>query len=219
LNSDQEKINKVKSHGLLANKRRLLMKKKLLAVACGLSLLLAAGACKKKEEQPLPKPGMPGQQQLPPGMPPHGAPGQPMPGGQPAPGVVMPKGETTVAIPEAVKGKWKSVIFVVQDKQTNKATEVTANLHSDVKVPNSDVKITVGDFLPDFRMNGLQITSASDEPNNPAVGIKVFEGGKQIFPEPGKKWGWLYGKPELRNVHPFEHPKYSIVLKSAQRKG
>ncbi len=172
------------------------MKKQVLAVVCSLSLLLAAGACKKKEEKPpVPQTGMPAQQE---GMPP----------GQE---VMMPKGQTTVVVPDSVKGKWKGVILVVTDKKTNKPQEFTVNLNSDLSIPNSNLKISVGEFLPDFKMDGLTITSSSNEPNNPAVGVKVFENDKEIFK------GWLYLK--FPAIHPFEHPAYSIALKSGQKKG
>ncbi len=188
------------------------MKKKVLAVVCCLTLLLAAGACKKKQEQP----GMPGSQ-LPSGHP-GMAPGAGAPGAPGAPGgVMMPKGETSMTVPESVKGKWKGVVLVVEDKAAKKSTEYKVNLNSELKIPNSDLKVEVGEFLPDFRMNGLEITSMSNDPNNPAVGIKVLEGGKQIFPAPGKKWGWLYAK--FPTMHPFEHAKYGIVLKEGIKKG
>jgi hypothetical protein len=201
------------------------MKKKILAVACSLTLLLAVSACKKKQEQPpVPHTGMPGQQQ--PQFPQAGAPGQPQlpqagAPGQPAGpgGIVMPKGETTITTPDAVKGKWKAVVLVVEDKTTKKTTEYTVNLNSDFKVPNSNLKITVGEFLPDFKMNGVNITSATNEPNNPAVGVKIFDGSSQLFPAQGKKWGWLYARPEFRSMHPFENPKYGVLLKSGVKKG
>ncbi len=206
------------------------MKKKILAVTCGLCLLMTVGACQKKEEQPVPQSGAPGQEQLPPGhptMPPQGMPQQGMPQqgmppqGMPQqgtqPNIIVPKGEISVAVPDSVQGKWKAVVLTVENKETKKMADYTVNLHSDFKVPNSDLKITVGDFLPDFRMEGLKVTSASNAPNNPAVGIRVTEGGKQIFPAPGKKWGWLYTK--FPTMHPFEHPKYAIVLKSVVSKG
>ncbi len=47
------------------------MKRKIMVVACSVALLLAAGACKKKQEQPVPQTNMPGQQM------PAGQPGQP----------------------------------------------------------------------------------------------------------------------------------------------
>jgi hypothetical protein len=200
------------------------MKKRIVVLACSVSLVLAFGACKKKEEQPSPVTGMPGQQQqLPPGHPQPGAmPGQPgmQPGmaGQPG-NVVMPKGEVTVEVPSSVKGKWKAVVLEVTNKKTNKSSDYTVNLNSDLKIPNSDLKVAVGEFLPDFRMEGLKLTSVSDQPNNPAVGIRVYEGGKQIFPAEGKKWGWLYERPELHNIHPFQHAEYTIFLKQGIKKG
>ncbi|TAN38477.1 MAG: DUF2155 domain-containing protein [Nitrospirae bacterium] len=180
------------------------MKRKILAVACSLTLLVAVSACKKKQEQPAPQTGVPGQQQpLPPG---HPAMNQPGPGG-----VVMPKGETTISLPDAVKGKWKAVVLVVEDKASKKKSEFTVNLNSDLKIPNSDLKVTVGDFLPDFKMDGLAITSTTNDPNNPAVKVVVFEKDKEVFK------GWLYSK--FPTIHPFEHPKFGLMLKSGVKKG
>jgi hypothetical protein len=185
------------------------MKKKVLVAVCSLSLLFAVGACKKKQEQPMPQTmpqtGMPGQQ-LPAGHPPMGG----QPGGAPG-GVVMPKGETHVSVPDSVKGQWKGVVLVVEDKEAKKSKEYTVNLHSDLKVPDSKLKIEVGDFLPDFKMDGLTITSLSNEPNNPAVRVMIFEDGKEIFK------GWLYQK--FPTIHPFEHQKYSLALKNGVKKG
>jgi hypothetical protein len=173
------------------------MKRKMLAVACSLTLLVAAGACKKKQEQPP--------------VPPAGAHGQqgPLSPGGPG-GVVMPKGETTITIPDSVKDKWKGVVLVIEDKASKKTSELTANLNSDVKIPNSNLTVKVGDFLPEFKMAGLSITSLSNELNNPAVKVVVFEGDKEIFK------GWLYSK--FPTIHPFEHPKYGLLLKSGIKK-
>jgi len=181
--------------------RRIIMKKQILVAVCGLSLVLAFGSCKKKEEKPaMPQTGAPGQsQQLPPGQP-----------GGPQGQVVMPKGQTTITVPDSVKGKWKAVKIVVEDKTTKKKNEYTVNLNSDFKVPDSDLRISVGDYLPDFKMNGLSITSSSNEPNNPAVHVKIFEKDKEVFK------GWLYSK--FPAVHPFEHPKYSLTLRDGVKK-
>jgi hypothetical protein len=189
------------------------MKKKFLAVVCSFALLAAVGACKKKQEQPSPQPGMPGQQ-MPQAGPQPGMPGE-MPPGQ----VMVPKGETNVVVPDSVKGKWKAVVIAVEDKTTKKITEYTVGLHSEFKIPNSGLTVFVGDFLPDFQMQGLTLTSKSGEPNNPAAGIRVDEGKNQIFPPAGKKWGWIYARPELHNIHPFEHAKYGIVLVKGLKNG
>ena len=194
------------------------MKKQLAVAVCSLSLVLAFGACKKKEEKPpMPQTGMPGQQMAP-GQP--MAPGQ-MPPGQMAPGQQMPpghpstpnmtKGQATVKVPDIVKGKWKAVVLVVEDKGAKKKSEFTVNLGGDLKVPNTGLKISVGDFLPDFKMEGLTITSLTNNPNNPAVNVKILENDKEVFK------GWLYSK--FPAIHPFEHPKYSVTLKEAVKKG
>ena len=186
------------------------MKKQILVAVCGFSLVIAFGACKKEEKPAMPQTGAPGQsQQLPPGHP-GGMQGQPGQPGGPQGQVVMPKGQTTITVPDSVKGKWKAVKIVVEDKTTKKKNEYTVNLNSDFKVPDSDMRISVGDYLPDFKMNGLVITSSSNEPNNPAVHVKIFEKDKEVFK------GWLYSK--FPAVHPFEHPKYSLTLKDGIKK-
>jgi hypothetical protein len=191
------------------NTRRFPMKMKILAILCSTALLLGAAACKKKEEQPVPETGA-HTQKFPTQVPQPGAPGQ---------NVVVPKGETNIVVPDSVKGNWKAVVLEVKDKSTNKAAEYTVDLNSEFTVPESDITLVIGDFLPDFRMEGLSLTSASDQPNNPAVGVRIMEKGEQIFPAQGKKWGWLYARPEFRTMHPFEHAKYSISLLKGVKKG
>ncbi len=131
------------------------------------------------------------------------------------PGMGM-AGKLKVVVPDAVKGKWSGAKIVITDKTTNSKQEYTVKLNSDFKVPNTQLKIHVGDFLPDFRMDGT-LTSGSNEPKNPALGIKVFENNKQIFPAPGRQWGWLFAK--VPAIHPFEHAKYGITLKEGIKKG
>jgi len=191
--------------------------KKFLAMSMGvlLTFSLGIGGCKKKEQQPVPQaPQMTPGGQMPPGAMPPGAPMPPggqMPHGQGGPGMNVPKGELSIAVPDSVKGKWSAVKLLVEDKATKKKQEFTVNLNSELKIPNSNLKIAVGDFLPEFRMDAQTITSASNEPKNPAVRVKVFEGDKVIFK------GWLYSK--FPTIHPFEHPKYGLALKEGVKKG
>ena len=140
------------------------------------------------------------------------------PGGQQGvrPGM-MSMGKTQVIVPESVKGKWSAVKIVFEDKVSKGKQEFVIKLNNDFQVPNSNIKIHVGEFLPDFRMDGLNLTSGSNDPRNPALAIKVFENNKQIFPAPGKQWGWLFSK--VPSIHPFEHPKYGITLKEGIKKG
>ncbi len=207
------------------------MEKRSLAIVLVLMCIFVFGACKKKEPEP-PTPQTPGpvmpsgplpSGQVPAGpipqgqMPPRQAPmGQMPPSGQqsPHPGMM---GKTQVVVPESVKGKWSGARIIFEDKVEKTKKEFEIKLNSNFSVPNSSLRIQVGEFLPDFRMDGLNLTSGSNEPRNPALGVKVFENGKQIFPAPGKQWGWLFAK--VPSIHPFEHPKYRIILKEGVKKG
>lgn len=198
------------------------MKRKVLAILVSLALAFSIGACKKQEPQkPVPQlPMQPGPMQPTPQMPMQPAPSMPMQPSpqmpmQPSPQSPMQKpmtmGQTKIVVPDSIKGKWSAVKLVVQDKVTKESKEYTVNLNSDLKIPNSNLKIHVGEFFPDFKMSGINLTSASNEPKNPAVAVRVLEGEKQIFPAQGKKWGWLFSK--MPSVHPLNHPKYVIILK------
>ena len=181
-------------------------------------VLFSIAGCKKKEEPQQPamqQPGgipqgpivetpMSGQQGQ---MPPHGM-----------PGAEVPKVEFQVVVPQNVKGNWSAVKLIVTDKTRNKQMEISVPIDGKAKVPDTNLVIKVGPFLPDFKMEGNIITSSSNEPNNPAVGVIVDEDGKQIFPEPGKKWGWLWARKELQMMHLFQHERYALTLKEGVKK-
>lgn len=163
------------------------MKFKALAIMLGISFILSLGACKKKEETPPPPT-------------PQGI----TPTTQSPHSVIMPKGEIKVVVPDNVKGKWSAVKLSIKNKETSNEEQVTIKLNSEYQIPNTNLKIKVGDFLPDFKMDGLTITSASAEPKNPAVKVTIYENNKEIFK------GWLYSK--FPNIHPFQHEKFSVTL-------
>ena len=166
------------------------MKKLTLLVAVLMMVALAGTGCKKKEPPPPP-------------MPPQGAPGQPgMPGaphGEGAPAV-----EKKIVVPDAVKGAWKAVKIEVDFKEKKNKKAFTVPLNSEFKVPDSDLSLKVGNFLPHFTMTADQITSGSNNLENPAVQIEVFQGGKEVF------HGWLFSKYPA--VHPFQNDKYGLAL-------
>ncbi len=174
------------------------MVKKLAVLVLAVGLIVSFGACKQKSPEKVVAPAS-----VPANAPanPHGAAG--------GPGVMVPPGEMQVVVPENVKGKYASVKLVIEDKSTNKSSEAVVKLGSEYKVPNSDLTVKVGEFLPDFKMEGSLITSSSAEQNNPAVSIVVSEKGKEIFK------GWLYSK--FPAIHPFQHEKYGLTLKEGNK--
>jgi hypothetical protein len=136
----------------------------------------------------------------------------------PAPGHGAPseRPQFKVVVPPEVKEKWANVTITVDDKKENKQTDYVVELGSELKIPDSNLTVKVGPFLPDFKMSGEVITSSSNEPNNPAVGIVVFDNGQKVFPPSGEV-GWLYSK--FPTIHSFQHDRFSLVLKSGSEKG
>jgi hypothetical protein len=195
------------------------MGKKLLTVLVLLLIATSVQSCKKKETPQTPEPGVSGPLQ--PGQMPPGPvmQGPISPEGQEAPGhgMMMPGGKAQVTVPDFVKGKWDAAKIIIEDKASKKKHEYTVKLNSDFKIPNSNLKLSIGEYLPDFKMEGFSLTSVSNNPNNPALAVKIFENDKKIFPAPEKDWGWLFEK--VPTIHPFEHEKYGIFLKEGIKKG
>ncbi len=164
------------------------MKRASLLIAALLAFSLPGASCKKKEQAPAPPPmreGMPGQ----PGMP-HG----PMEGGP----------EKKIVVPDDVRAGWKAVKIEVEYKEKKARKEFEVPLNSEFPVPDSDLVLKTGAFLPHFSMAADQITSMSNKPENPACNLEVTEKGKPVFK------GWLFAKfPE---VHPLSHEKYGLKL-------
>ncbi len=120
------------------------------------------------------------------------------------------KPEIRVIVPENVKKKWDSVKLSIEDRKLRKTDTVIVKLGEEYVIPGSELKINVGDFLPDFRMDALAITSPSNKPNNPAVKVIISSKDKEIFN------GWLYSK--FPTVHSFQHDRFGILLKEGVQK-
>jgi len=167
------------------------MKRMSLIFAALLVIALAGASCQKKEQTPVPSPtqgGVPGQ------------PGVPMGGGP----------EKTVVVPEEVKTAWKAVKIEVEFKESKTRKEFTIPLNSEFPIPDTDLVVKTGDFLPHFSMTADQITSASNDLSNPACNIEIEENGKQVFK------GWLFAK--FPDVHAFQHDKISVKLLEGVKK-
>ena len=175
-------------------KEGIAMLKKMVAVAVVIVIAVSFGACKKKEEKPQLPPGHPSMEG---GMTPAGMPD-------------MPKVDRKIVVPKEVTAKWKAVKLNIEDKTTKTTKEYVVAIGSDMVVPNTNIKIKVLAFLPDFKMGEHDITSASNKPNNPAVQLAVQEPGKE-------EWkGWTYTM--YPGIHPFQHEKIVITLVGAVSK-
>jgi hypothetical protein len=112
--------------------------------------------------------------------------------------------ETRIIIPDEVQGKWKAVKIAVLDKETTREEVYTIDLDSEFTIPGDGLTLRVSNFLPAFIMDGLTLTSVSNEPRNPAVQIEISENGRRVFK------GWLFSL--YPGTHAFHHPRYSFTL-------
>ncbi len=173
------------------------MKLRLIVLIAVLALMFSVAGCSKQEDAPITKGGSSG---VPEGHPATGSEGQgPM---------IVPVSE--VVVPDDVKATWGAAVISIEDKGKGEIKDVTIPLNSDYTIPGSALKITVGDFLPDFRMTEAIITSNSNEPNNPAIKVTVTEADAELFS------GWLYAR--FPAIHPFQNDNYALTLKSGVKK-
>ena len=162
--------------------------KKVLAAVVMVGLVVSFAGCKKKEEKPQLPPGHPSMEG---GMPPAGMPD-------------MPKVDRQVVVPKNVAAKWTAVRLTIENKAAKSSKEYTVNVGGEQAVPNTNIKVKVLTFLPDFKMGEKDITSSSDKPNNPAAQIIVTDGGKEVWK------GWLYSMHP--GIHPFQSDKIGLTL-------
>jgi len=121
----------------------------------------------------------------------------------PQPSVRIKK-ESRVVLPESVQGKWSAVKIAVQDKEKNQREVYTVDIGRAISLSEGDLTLKVENFLPYFQMDGMTLTSASNELKNPAARIVMYQDGRQIFR------GWLFSL--YPNTHAFQHPRFSCSL-------
>ena len=113
-----------------------------------------------------------------------------------------------IVVPSEVRDKWNAVKLLVRNKKDEELGGVhTLSLGSSFVPRGSDLKVTVGSFLPNFVMDKKTYTSRGNELLNPAVRLTVEESGKIIYK------GWSFKR--FPSMYEFEHQLVSIELLSA----
>ncbi|BCA78384.1 DUF2155 domain-containing protein [Desulfuromonas sp. AOP6] len=117
---------------------------------------------------------------------------------------VKPTGSVKVVVPPEVEGQWKAVKIAVQDRQHNTEKIYTVDIGSSFQLDDGGISVHTKVFLPAFIMDGVEMTSASNETKNPGVQISIFEGRQEIF------HGWLFS--HYPGAHAFRHPRFNFTL-------
>ncbi len=113
-----------------------------------------------------------------------------------------------IVIPSEVRGKWNAVKILVRNKKDEELGGIhILSLDSSFIPRGSNLKVTVGSFLPNFVMDNKTYTSRGNELSNPAVQLTVEESGKIIYK------GWAFKR--FPSMYKFEHQLVSIELLGA----
>lgn len=115
-----------------------------------------------------------------------------------------------VDVPPEVQEAYSGIRIHWKDSQSGKQGELDVPLGASATLPGSNLEIQGEIYLPAFAMSATTITSSGVEEQNPAARIGVAEGGKEIF------GGWIFTR--FPDVHPFEHPRFSLRLVGGIRK-
>ncbi|MDQ6891537.1 MAG: DUF2155 domain-containing protein [Acidobacteriota bacterium] len=121
-----------------------------------------------------------------------------------------PKVPSRLEVPPEVVKAWAGVRLHWKDATKGKEGTLDVPLGGSAPLPDSDLEVRANVFLPAFTMSGDAITSSSIEPENPAARIGVFEKGNPLFE------GWVFTR--FPDVHPFQHPRFSLRLEGGVRR-
>jgi hypothetical protein len=111
---------------------------------------------------------------------------------------------TKLVVPPEVTAAYSAIKLGWKDSETGKGGTVEVPIGGSAPLPGSDLEIRADVFLPSFSMTAEAITSTGTGQENPAARIAVLEKGKDLFA------GWIFTRfPE---VHPFQHPRFSLKL-------
>ena len=125
-------------------------------------------------------------------------------------GTSAPKIPNRLDVPPAVVKAWSGIRLHWKDSQSGKEGSLDVPLGGGAMLPDSDLQVGADVFLPAFTMTADAITSSSIEPENPAARIEVLEKGNSIFS------GWVFTR--FPDVHPFQHPRFSLRLEGGVRR-
>lgn len=109
-----------------------------------------------------------------------------------------------VTIPEDISSAWTAIRIEVTYFASSKRKIFQIAIGEEKDIAGTGLRIKAVSFLPAFQMDGHEITSRSNELENPAAQIEVFEGDRQIFK------GWLFSL--YPTTHAFTHSRYSLAL-------
>ena len=114
------------------------------------------------------------------------------------------KAELSVKVSDKIKARWKDVELEVTDASSSKKEAVKVRVGGGIKIGDTGYSFKVEAFIPDYVMYQDSIGSKTEEPNNPAALVELFEGDKSVAR------GWVFKNFPAFNS--YKHGRFTVAL-------
>jgi len=121
-----------------------------------------------------------------------------------------PKVPSRLEVPPEVAKAYSGIRLGWKDASNRKEGTLEVPLGGTARIPDSTLEVRADVFLPAFTMTGDAITSTGIEPENPAARVVVLENGSELWS------GWMFTR--FPDVHPFQHPRFSLRFEGGVRR-
>lgn len=107
---------------------------------------------------------------------------------------------------DEITASWKTVNVEVTDNSSGDARVVTINVGERVKLNNDGFAMIINAFVPEYAIFDDHIGSRSNEPNNPAILVELYENDNVVAS------GWVFA--ELTSFNSYSHLRFALALKA-----
>ncbi len=109
-----------------------------------------------------------------------------------------------VVLSDEMKAKWNEVQIAITDNSTRRTERVTIPVGSRIKLTEGGYYLTIDAFVPDYAISESKIVSRSDNPNNPAMLVSLYEKDKEITR------GWVF--KEFPEFNSYANSRFVLQL-------
>jgi hypothetical protein len=114
------------------------------------------------------------------------------------------KTQKEVVLTDEMKAKWNEVQVAITDNANQRTETITLKVGSKVKLTEEGYFLTIDAFVPDYAIAESKIVSRSDEPNNPAMLVSLYENETQITR------GWVF--KDFAEFNSYSNSRFVLQL-------
>ncbi len=113
------------------------------------------------------------------------------------------KSDKSIVLSDEVKAKWKSAKILILDSESGQSVVKTIDVGSGIQL-NEQYTLKLDAFIPDWAIDEAGIISRSNEPNNPAIQVRVVDGANAVSS------GWVF--ESLPDFNSYKNDRYKLEL-------